>query len=271
MLPIMVRRCACSQAATRARVPMLSRLSLAESSEAFERSGFTVRDGNLNIGGVGIKLGIQHTSWAFEGASSNGSFTMDGIDTTCEAFDVMNQTLDYQRSPAHANGALALYSVLITTPDLQRTTEALQSVMGSALRVVNSSPFSKQLSMAFFKAGSPLGDVILEVVAPRTPCAEVDLPGLPSIGGDPTAPARIAGIVVTVPSVGPALSAALGSAMGKPRSAIQGQGRKIAPLRHDTVGMGMTMAFISPPDQNLLRQKANSGGKGLGAHLGTGN
>ena len=58
--------------------------------------------------------------------------------------------------------------------------------------------------------------------------------------------------------------------MGKARPAMQGQGRLIAPVRHSQLGLGMSLAFMTPPDQAALQARAKRGdGVGMSSVLST--
>ena len=259
--------------------PLLSKLRLAEDAAVWQNAGFAVENGCTNIGGVAVELvgrkGGRH-SWEFRDrgfvdASAATSFSMDGIDTKVSHFDVMRQSLEGTGDSLHTNGAVGLYSVLVTAGNMERAVAALgasEGILGPPVRIVEPSPFSSKLAMAFFKAGSPTGNIIVEVLAPRTPGAVVTIPGLPPIGGD-DAPATIAGMVVLVPSLEVIVSLLGSEVVMKARGAVQGQGRMLAPVRHEKLGLAsLTMAFMTPPDREALQAKALSGGKGLSAHLG---
>ena len=73
------------------------------------------------------------------------------------------------------------------------------------------------------RSGGGGGTVVVEVLAPRTPGQVATLPGFPPIGGDPDAPARLAGLVVTVPSLEPVGELLGEDALGYPRPAAQGR------------------------------------------------
>ncbi|EOD34776.1 hypothetical protein EMIHUDRAFT_441183 [Emiliania huxleyi CCMP1516] len=263
------------------RMPLLSRLRIFEDADAWRRIGFNVSEaGVAHVGGVDIELAgadcRDPAGWEFRSREGSGSrLKVDGISTRMSRFDAMSQTWTWEAGEAeHSNAAVGLYSVLVTAGDLQRTVQAMsESIFGPPARLLEKSPFSPKLSMAFFEAGSPGGTVVVEVLAPRTPGQVATLPGFPPIGGDPDAPARLAGLVVTVPSLEPVGELLGEDALGYPRPAAQGQGRVLAPLKHARVGLRSMMAFMTPPDREELEARAKAGtfGKGLAAHLSTGN
>ena len=94
--------------------------------------------------------------------------------------------------------------------------------------------------MALFR----LGPTLVEVIAPREPGETVELPGLPPLDLRLDAPAKIVGVVPEVPDLAP-LQQLLGDKLGKPRPAMQGEGRQIATVRNEKVGLSLTMAFLT--------------------------
>lgn len=122
--------------------------------------------------------------------------------------------------PDHPNGALGIDHVVVLTPDLERTTRALEEC-GINRRRVREAGAARQ---AFFR----LGEVILEVV---------------SSGEVPAGPARFWGLVVTVADLD-AVAGRLGEDLGAPREAVQ-PGRRIATARR-SAGLGLPVAFMTP-------------------------
>ena len=272
----MLPRAARALASSSPRVPLLSRLRIVDGAAAFAAAGFDPSP-PFHIGGVAVDLigGGAANGWAWKNGASHGSerVSLDGIDTEIDGFLVMQQSLQHERGQRHPNGALGLYSLTVVSADLERTMRvfAAPAGLGAPRRVAEPSPFSPDLSMAFYKAGSATGDVIIEVVAPRRPGTAVRLgAGLPPIGADRDAPAYLGGMVVVVPDLA-SLSDVLGAdRVGKARPAVQGQGRMIAPARHDALGLSLSLAFITPPDPAALQSRAKRGAqKGLATVLTT--
>ena len=136
--------------------------------------------------------------------------------------------------------ATRLYSITLATSHLERTRAALEAAGAPLRRVLDPAPFSKQISMALFR----LGPTLVEVIAPREPGETVELPGLPPLDLRLDAPAKIVGVVPEVPDLAP-LQSLLGDKLGTPRPAMQGEGRQITTVRHEKVGLSLTMAFLT--------------------------
>lgn len=251
-------------------MPRLLQLNLPGAPSAWEAAGFaldtTTSDGAgaaFHIGTVRVQCDSAHlpASWLFAGITTTD---IDGIATTRSDDD----DTGLMQSSIHPNGALGLYSVCLTTPDIDSTIAALQRA-GFDLRRVRkpsdpASSLSKGLQMAFFKCGVPENgrDVILEVIAPPVGSSTgrpVQMPGGFAV---PSSGAAIAGMVVSVPREGglEAVRAALSSRGGggggaqgadaaallsKERNAVQGKGMRIAALKHEAVGLPLPLAFIT--------------------------
>jgi hypothetical protein len=262
------------------RIPLLSKLRIADAATPFAAAGFAVVDERLDIGGVAIDLvgrGRQHSwEWKDGGGADvlEGTRDLDGISTHVEGFNIVGQSLNHTRAAPHPNLAQAVYSISVATPDLRRTMGALSESLGEARRVLDPTPFAPKLSMALFKLGSPSGPVIVEVLAPSVTGTAVEIPGIGSIAEGEDVPASIVGMVVLTPHL-EHLSGVLGAGrLGKIRPAMQGQGRRIAPvLRGDADardGLALGLAFMTPPDPSALQQASKRGpGKGLSSVLST--
>ena len=271
MLGARSRSLARSLITTVRRVPLLSRLRLADDSAAFCAAGFSMGPG-LNIGGVEIELISpgERNAWAWKDGIGSSNIDVDGIATEIEGFEILGQSLDYTRTEPHRNQASALYSVSVSTPDLQRTVDAMSASLGAPRKVASPSPFSTAISMAFFKLGSPSGPVIVEGIAPTTPGTAVELPGLPSIAADRDVPASIVGMVVVAPVLDHLPKLLGADCVGNARPAMQGEGRMIAPVRRGQLGLGLSLAFMTPPNQAALQARAKKGaGVGLSSVLST--
>ena len=120
----------------------------------------------------------------------------------------------------HSNGAMRLDHVVVTTPDFDRTSAALEGA-GIALRRVRDEG-------GFRQGFRRLGPAILEIVeAPNMP------PG----------PARFWGLVVVVADL-VGVRARLAPHVGEIRDAVQ-PGRQIATLS-ETAGLSPRIAFMDP-------------------------
>ena len=249
--------------ATRARrfstaaPPSLKELVIADDASAWQACGFAVSpndgsdadadtsfprpyEGGLSsVGGVRLQLlGAGRTrgalSWSWYRDGEPRVVLVDGIPTA------LTDAAPAADPAPHPNGASRLYSITLATSHLERTKAALEAAGAPLRRVLDPAPFSEQISMALFR----LGPTLVEVVAPREPGETVELPGLPPLDLRLDAPAKIVGVVPEVPDLAP-LQNLLGDNLGKPRPAMQGEGRQIATVRHEKVGLSLTMAFLT--------------------------
>ena len=204
----------------------IDELRIADDPQAWRAAGFEVGEDVSEVGMVRLRLlgrgerrGI--VSWSLRGAG--GPLELDGLVTE-----------DSERPPArggvHPNGATAIDHVVVLSPDLDRTTAALQAVGLDLRRVREGATPGGSVRQSFFR----LGEVILEVV---------QAPEGTRIADDPHGPARLWGISFLAPDLD-ASAAALGELLGEPRDAVQ-PGRRIATLRKQA-GLGPAIAFMSP-------------------------
>jgi hypothetical protein len=123
---------------------------------------------------------------------------------------------------AHPNGALRIDHLVVLTPDLGRTTGALEAAGIDLRRIREPAEPGPPVRQGFFR----LGEVILEV-AERP-------------GGD--GPAGFWGITFTVGDLD-ACAKLLGDRLGEVHDAVQ-PGRRIATVRREA-GLGLPVALIS--------------------------
>lgn len=188
---------------------------LADLPERWSELGFSVRDSVVDLGGVRVHVGAP-------GMGIVG-WQLSGIDPASEIDGLPTEVVEPE-PPAplsHANGAVGVDHVVVTTTDFERTAAALDQA-GMPLRRTVTSP--KGNRMGFRR----LGPAILELV---------------SVSGGEPGPARLWGLVVTVADLD-ALAARLGERLGSIRDAVQ-PGRRIATLR-ESAGLGQAVAFMSP-------------------------
>jgi catechol 2,3-dioxygenase-like lactoylglutathione lyase family enzyme len=200
----------------------LAELVIGGSPRPWRAVGFAVDDdGRARIGQVGLHFepgepGLLRWAMAEEG-SARIATEVDGVVTG---------VADPPAGPAprHLNGAVVIDHVVMRTPDLPRTIDAVSGALGADLRRVRD---AGPVQQAFFR----LGEVVLEVVGPKTP--------------DPAGgPARLWGLAVTVEELG-AVHSLLGPGLvGDAKPAVQ-PGRSIATVRDDA-GLGVPLAFLSP-------------------------
>jgi hypothetical protein len=201
--------------------PALAGVTVADAAEAWERIGFTVQDGVVRIGSVAVELagsGAGPARWTLRGVDPAAQADVDGLPT---AFDEAGPG----EAPEHPNGATRLDHVVIFTPDLDRTLEALLHTGFELRRTRDARTAGHPMRQAFLWAG----DVILEVGGPYEPAGD--------------GPAELWGMVVVVPDVD-ATAQRLGGHLGTPRPAVQ-PGRRIATVRRAS-GVAVPLAFITP-------------------------
>jgi hypothetical protein len=125
-------------------------------------------------------------------------------------------------SPAHPNGATRIDHLVVTTPDLDRTTAALEAAGLAARRTREAGHGRRQ---RFFR----LGEVIVELVGPVEPAGD--------------GPATFWGFAFTVADLD-ATAGGLAGRIGEPRQAVQA-GSRIATLRRSDE-VSVPVAFMSP-------------------------
>jgi hypothetical protein len=204
--------------------PELAALRLGDSPRHWHELGFTVTGSSVWLGGIELELvaGREGISgWRLRGIGP--SATIDGLETEVEAAP----TAVSPPTAPHANGAIGLDHVVVTTPDFDRTAAALVHA-GMPLRRVRDAPGG------FRQGFRRLGPAILELVEARDGLAPADAP---------TGPARFWGLVVIVADLDE-LAERLGDRLGPAKDAVQ-PGRRIATLRQ-SAGLGEAVAFMSP-------------------------
>jgi hypothetical protein len=205
-------------------MPTIDTITVADPPESWVAAGFTVDDdrscrvGTVRIDLVGREAGKRILSWSLREADvTDGS--IDGLST--EASDAG------PTEPAvHPNGCVLIDHVVIFSPDLDRTTGALQTAGLEMKRSRATDTYGAPMEQRFFR----LGEVILELI------------GTPDAHGD--GPAGFFGLAHTVADLD-ATKLLLGDRLGNPKEAVQ-PGRRIATLRHKELGMTVATAFMSP-------------------------
>ena len=195
--------------------------------EAWEAAGFAVdADGTCRIGSVRVRLmgrdgGKRILGWSLRGAPparlADGS--LDGIPTTASDAEPADPG-------EHPNGSQHIDHVVLLTPDLARTTEALAAIGVAPRGERDSDTYGAPMRQVFFR----MGEVILELIG------QVDSAGEGAPG--------FFGLAITVRDLD-ALGDLLGEHLGSPKDAVQ-EGRRIATLRHRDLGMSVATAFMTP-------------------------
>lgn len=199
----------------------LTELVVADSSQSWRMAGFSA-DPDPTIGSVRLRLvgadasrGI--TGWSFDGLPP-GTADMDGVPVVSGAAALVD-------GGQHPNGVTGIDHVVLMTPNLGRTQEALSNVGLQPRRVRDGEMFGKAIQQVFYR----IGEVILEVV------------GEPGSAGDGVA--SLWGITFTVDDID-ATAEFLGDGLGRVKDAVQ-HGRRIATLRGKAYDISVPVAFIS--------------------------
>jgi hypothetical protein len=205
---------------TNATRPELAALHIADPPERWRALGFNVDERDLaHIGGIEVHLGGPGdgiTEWEISGIETVAS--LDGLPTT----KATNGSAANSPPAEHPNRATAIDHVVITTPEFDRTAQALERAGIPLSRIANVR--SATIRQGFRR----LGPAILELVENPT---------------GPSGPAAFWGLVLVLPDlsdVHPSLAAHL----SLPRPAVQ-SGRRIATLDR-AAGLSPRIAFMDP-------------------------
>ena len=145
-------------------------LAIADPHAAWTRAGFSVdSDAICRVGGVRLRLGgggAGIVGWSLSGPRPD--VTRDDLDGIPTAWSD-----SVRNAPAvHANGVTAIDHVVLMSPDLSRTVEALAAVGVVPRRERDAELGGHAIRQVFFR----LGEVILEVVG--SPDAATDGPSV---------------------------------------------------------------------------------------------
>ncbi len=211
--------------------PTLAELDIVDDPDAWRSVGFDVHaDGACRIGGTVVRVSGDgdYERWGIVGWTLAGlsAIPADGIDGLPAA--AVDRTAEAAPGAhgVHDNGVVQIDHVVVITPDLDRTTEALERVciVARRTRAVPVRPGEPSRMQRFFR----LGEVILELVGPADPAGD--------------GPATFWGLAYTVADL-EATVRHLGGAVGGARDAVQ-PGRRIASLRRGV--LAVPTAFMSP-------------------------
>lgn len=205
-------------------------LTIAGDLSAWEAIGLTTTDDGLGgrlvplVGtslrvvpagdGVDAETGI--VSWAVSGPSAEPRDPIDGLVT--EVVDPLPS-----RFAEHASGAIGLDHVVVTTDDLERTSDAVAAATGHPRKRIRD---LGRIRQGFHRMGP--GGLIVEIV---------------ERADAPAGPASFWGVVLDVEDLD-AVYADLGpDLVSEPKDAVQ-PGRRIATVRTDA-GLGTAVALMS--------------------------
>ncbi len=196
-------------------------IEVADPAGAWMPAGFSVdSDAVCRVGGVRVRLlgrerGSGIVGWSLRGLASDGS--LDGIPTrTSDA--------PAAASAEHANGVTSIDHVVLLSPDLGRTVDALAAVGVEPRRERDGALGGQPIRQIFFR----FGEVIVEVV------------GSPAAGDGPS---TLWGITYVVADID-ATATFFGERTTPVKDAVQ-HGRRITTLRNHELGMSVRTAMIS--------------------------
>ncbi|MGI8792735.1 MAG: VOC family protein, partial [Acidimicrobiales bacterium] len=204
-------------------MPVLTDIHVADSTAVWAELGFAIDGATTDVDGIQIVLGLPGrglVAWSFRGLSDEVA-TIDGIPIVPSS-----ETRPQNERPSHPNGVTGLDHVVVATPDLPRTIDAM-AALGLELRRVrdigrDDSGVVRQ--QAFFWTGP----VILEVVGPA------------DATGD--GPASLWGLALTAHL--DTAAAYLGDRLRGRKPAVQ-EGREIATVDR-RAGSTVSIALMSP-------------------------
>lgn len=199
-------------------IPRLVGLQIGDDAAAWGRVGFEVDGDRFHVGGVTIELtGPAGTrgilAWSLEHPEP---FSVDGLSHV--------ERIDPCASTEHPNGATAVDHVVVSTPNVERTTHALERLGLTPRRTVEGIR-SRDLVYRFFL----LGTCVLEVIGPPDPAGDE--------------PARFRGIAFVAEDLEHLAGTVAGA--GEPREAVQ-PGRWIVTVDTEAAGISVPAAFMTP-------------------------
>jgi hypothetical protein len=201
--------------------PALTALTVSGDLGAWVAAGFALDHGRgLRLGGVRVRTASTPgaegiVAWSLTGVEDG---VVDGLLTVAP-----DEPPVPVADRSHPNTTTAIDHLVVASPDLDRTTEALAAI-GVDLRRVRD---AGRMEQRFFR----IGEVVLELIG---------RPGVTDAG-----PATFWGLALTVADID-AAAALLGDRLGPVTDAVQ-PGRRIATLRHEALGVPVPVAFLSPP------------------------
>lgn len=203
----------------------IDELLIADPPEAWEALGFTVEGDLCRIGTVRVRLvgrerGSGVIGWSLRGlAGELPGGELDGLPTT--------PSTTPESGPAeHALGVTHLDHVVLASPNLARTVDALRAIGLVPRRQRDTELGGAPLRQVFYR----LGEVILELI------------GSPDTTGP--GPATFWGLTHVVDDID-ASAAMLGEHAGRVKDAVQ-PGRRITTVRHRALGLSVATALITP-------------------------
>jgi hypothetical protein len=192
----------------------IERLAIGADASYWAQAGFAVERGVTRVGQVALR---------FTGGEGVRGWRLQGTDEEIDGLPVAPPDERPKTEALHPNGVTRIDHLVVLTPDLERTSEALARISVDCRRVREVESDDGRLRQGFFR----LGEVILEAVEhPKTE------PG----------PARFWGITFAVVDLD-AAAGLLGKRLGPIHDAVQPR-RRIATVRPEA-SLGLPVALIS--------------------------
>jgi hypothetical protein len=213
--------------------PTIDELLIGDDYERWSELGFTVAEGCCDLGGVRLRFLSDQRERGILGWTLRDLLgtELDGLPT------ILSERPPRVRAPAHPNGVVAIDHVVVFSPSLDRSVQALETA-GLDLRRIREQPTPAGAPrQAFFR----LGAEILELV--QEPEDSIQRAG----GQDH--PARFWGLALRVADL-ERMAQLLGSHVSPIRPAVQA-GRRIATLRR-SAGLAFPVALMSDPRLEVL-------------------
>jgi hypothetical protein len=197
-------------------------LTIGDDPGAWAALGLPVVGDRCTVGGVGIHLVGAGGERGILGWELDPPVTgpVDGLRPSVGAR--RRDTADAAVPSGRGYVVAAVDHLVVATPDHDRTTAALDEVLGPARRTVDAARGDEGVRYGFWL----LGTCALEVIGPVEPS-----------GDDP---ARFVGLAFTAPDI-----EVFGDAAGTPRPAVQ-PGRSIATLRTREHDVSVPLAVLTP-------------------------
>ena len=204
----------------------VAELTVGDDPSAWEAAGFTVDGSCCAVGDVLVRLegtGGGVRSWTLVHPDRDpGEIDLDGLATT-----LVTEPPPSGRG-GHRNGVTDLDHVVVSSPDIDRTTAAFAAIDLHERRTRDTTAGDAPLRQRFFRAGT-----IIELIGPPV--------------ADPAAsdgPARFWGLAVVSDDLD-ATADALGDRLGRVKDAVQPD-RRIATMRTRELGISVPIAVMSP-------------------------
>lgn len=200
----------------------IDEITLGDDPQSWCDAGFEVVDDIVVVGSVRIRCtgaGDGHVGWSLRPLDDPIPADVDGITTTSSDAPLPVPVM-------HPNRVTGMDHIVVRSPDLDRTTAAIEALGVACRRVRDASIGDLAIQQRFFR----FGDVIIELVGPPEPAGD--------------APATIWGVACNVDDID-AAAEHVGPACSRPKDAVQ-PGRRIATVRTRDLGISLTVALMTP-------------------------